>query len=196
MKIKILAVFILMLCGSTTTYAQRTKEKEFLTWFFTKHEQTKEPILYVPAYWPGGLKEIKESLGGDTIYNKVGVIGKDDKLNGLVLSKKERKFVDRKIQELRKQSLADRLLSNARLISQDTIDHYLSDRGYGWLNLYKKKIYGYYSLTTPIFLRKNTICIFTYGYNCGPLCGNGGTSVYRLEKGEWKEWIFLSYWIS
>ena len=196
MKIKIWAVSVLILCGLNTTYAQGIKEKEFLTWFFTKRIKAKESILYVPAYWHNGISEIKESLNGDTVYNKVGVIGKDDKLNGLVLSKKERKFVDRKIEELRKQSLPDRLLPNARRISQDTIDYYLADRGYGWYKLYEKKIHGYYSLTKPIFLRKNTICIFTYGYSCGYLCGNGGTSVYRLEKGEWKEWIFLSYWIS
>ena len=49
----------------------------------------------------------------------------------------------------------------------------------------------------PIFNEEKNIAIIEIGYNCGFLCGSGGTYIYKLN--EDKKWILyktVDNWIS
>ena len=47
-----------------------------------------------------------------------------------------------------------------------------------------------------IFIRNNTLCIFSYSYNCGILCAYGETAVYIKDNGVWSKWLVISEWES
>jgi len=49
----------------------------------------------------------------------------------------------------------------------------------------------------PIFNREKNIAVVRMGYNCGMLCGSGGTYIYKLDKNKkWKLYLTLDAWIS
>jgi hypothetical protein len=59
---------------------------------------------------------------------------------------------------------------------------------------YKSKCICYYSV--PFFNKDKTICVVQYSTSCGPLAGDGKTSLYEKINGKWT--IIKSYdkWVS
>ena len=52
-----------------------------------------------------------------------------------------------------------------------------------YFQLYKT---GYYEVSEPVFSKDGNLAIVYVSFQCGSNCGNGGASVYKFEKGQWK----------
>ena len=59
----------------------------------------------------------------------------------------------------------------------------------------EKHCIGYIDM--PIFNSEKNIAIVKIGYNCGMLCGAGGTYIYKLNKNKkWYLYLTLDSWVS
>lgn len=54
-----------------------------------------------------------------------------------------------------------------------------------------KSLTGGFSITKPIFLRNNTLCIFDYFYDCGNRCAESETTVFKKVNGKWEMWMIV-----
>ena len=87
-------------------------------------------------------------------------------------------------------------LRNKKIIKVDTtINNEDSSKEY-WKNLLQeKKCLGYLDL--PLFNKAKNMAVVTISYNCGMLCAEGGTYIYKLDnKNQWKLYLTLEHWIS
>lgn len=55
---------------------------------------------------------------------------------------------------------------------------------------------GYWSIAKPIFNETYDLALVVDGSLCGPLCGGGGTYIYKLQDGQWVEFKIISSWVS
>ena len=87
-------------------------------------------------------------------------------------------------------------LKNREIIKLDTTINNNKNREQFWNKTLEK--YGCISyVDMPIFNEEKNIAIIEIGYNCGFLCGSGGTYIYKLN--EDKKWILyktVDNWIS
>lgn len=60
-----------------------------------------------------------------------------------------------------------------------------------YFGLYKS---GYYEVSEPIFTKDGNMAIVYVSFQCGAMCGNGGATLYRFEKGAWKPVKNLFSW--
>lgn len=145
----------------------------------------KEKVVYVDAY-DRDMNDLRKDLKNNVIVPKV-----------LVLTKAEHLNINKAIADMQKTTWKEGLFNNSVMIRRDTLDViFRNPKHGGWDEFYKKYGRGYYQFSKPIFLRSHTFCIFYKGHSCGELCGSGGTSVYQLINGKWKNIAGLTYWIS
>ena len=112
-----------------------------------------------------------------------------------IFSQKDKKFISE--QYLRGNKFVwKNKLTNKKIIKVDTnINNENSSKEY-WKNLLEeKKCFGYLEL--PLFNKEKNMAIVTISYNCGILCAEGGTYIYKLDKKKrWKLYLTLEHWIS
>jgi len=188
----ILLFFVLFLSFHSTRSQALSQEKQFLTWFFTAGQnKNKKDFLYVSEQTKYTTDNLRETILKDTLKSTWGTTDR------LVLTKREKDYLKKSIDKMESDISLNDIFPNAKIITQDTLDMYFKKyKPLGWEMLYNKNIHGFYSLNTPIFLRKGTVCIFQYGYYCGSLCGNGEIAVYVKDKTGWKYFFNLSNWVS
>lgn len=189
-------VFIFLLSFNTAWSQIPANQKNFLMWFFNDKNRNQKACLYFANQYKSEINDLRAVLLTDTLADRLALAGREHEQNKLVLTKKEKEYISKEIDKIEKQVWPDHILPNYKIVQKDTIDFYLKDRARGWFRLRDKNIAGYYHMTRPIFLRKGTICIFQYSYNCGDLCGEGGVDVYKKDKTGWKRFINLDNWIS
>jgi hypothetical protein len=88
------------------------------------------------------------------------------------------------------------LFPEYHLLSGDTLQVMFEKKGGGWHAFYKKFGSGFHTFSEPIFLRKDTLCLFYHDYSCGYLCGTGHLVLYQKKDRKWE--ILKEYcdWIS
>ena len=169
------------------------RQKEFIASFLSDIRESKYPVYYLSNHEDRALLD---ALKPDTLLDMWGLAGRNKPQNKLILTQKEKKHIKAKLRRLRELNWEDHLLPSARLLPRDTVQYYLKDRARGWQRMYDRGISGYYTFSSPIFLRNETLCIFQYDFSCGNLCGDGTVMIYRKENGKWKPYINLANWVS
>ena len=182
---------VILIFVSIQSFGQGHHEQEFVKWYF----KGKEPLFYTNVPSQVIVKEIIKQLSFDTLYSKIGYIEKIQ--DSLILTKKERTHIITLLSVSKLNINYGNVLLGSTLIERNIIDTYLRDRVDGWQELFEKyKCRGFYSFSTPILLRNNSICIFYSDYSCPSTCGEGALTIYKKEKGGWKHWLRLTYWKS
>ena len=97
----------------------------------------------------------------------------------LILTSEEKRFIKSQLQ------MQDSLMWGAKIIP-----------GEKRLSLAKHGSETLYTMTRPIFLRNNLLCIFEYSYHCGRLCAYGKSAVYRRVDGKWQTYRIVYEWKS
>jgi hypothetical protein len=124
-------------------------------------------------------------------------IFKEIKKDSLILTGKEYAYVLSEIKKMQKLVWHDGLLPNSKTIPTDTVTNiFKTKRMAGWDYLYKKGIHAIFTITNPVFLRNDTVCLFYFDQTCGDLCGSGDFAIYKKLDGKWVYWIMLNGWIS
>lgn len=87
-------------------------------------------------------------------------------------------------------------LKGKKIVKLDTtIDDQKSSEKFWNKIIEEKHCIGYIDM--PIFNSEKNIAIVKIGYNCGILCGSGGTYIYKLDKNrKWHLYLTLDSWIS
>jgi hypothetical protein len=174
--------YCLSLYGQQSTTCPE-ESKEFIQDVLGKYFDI-EKMLVTDALDSFSVATIKEKLGDGRFRKEIIFEDKTSRVDTLVLSPDELAFIG---QELKNQQ-HDWLTScfpTTRLISKHSAD-----------SIYSTSIYRLHSISRPIFLRNNSLCLFYSDYACGPLCGGGSLSFYKKENGKWRHYWGLSLWHS
>jgi len=192
--LKLIKLSLLLLLFAYTARAQEnTESQKFLTDFF-KDKTAKELFIYTDKLWPSRYDELLHSINADTLRGNLFI--KKNNPDYIVLSKEEKAYILKCLQEQRADTWPNHLLPNSRLVLYDTIASIFKDRKREWTYFYSHYGAKFHSFSKPIFLRNNSLCFFYSDYSCGGLCGFGNFAIYRINNGKWEEIISLFSWIS
>lgn len=171
---KLLAIKIIFVLGllTNTAFAQLSKEQKFISELFLKEKIRK--ITYTNKVWPYNIDEISSSLKYDTIKRnkRSSIISKE----WVILSKGEKKFIEKEIKKYNEKSWAINKLPQYEYMHLDT--------------LFTKKYRYWTSFTKPIFIRNNTMCFFYYD-----IADWGTFRLYIYQDGKWEYFSSLWEWV-
>ena len=184
---KILLTIFLLLFFLFGKAQQDDKTRAFLN-YVRERVFKEDSLFYTEDLNDITLAEMRKHLLKDTIwiYKQLGE-GKLQRIDSIILSKYEKKYIEEQLAEQAGKIWNDNLLEKSKLTSRDT-----TYKKYGYSRLpndYKPKTI--YSFSRPIFLREDSICYFYYQEVQAGL-GYGQLGLYRSENGKWKfiQWFY------
>jgi hypothetical protein len=199
-KITSLALIFLITSAYTQKVESISEEETFLNWYFQNYllkSKNDPPILYTDAIHTGSLTAIKDDIIKDTLVDLKNSYANNEFKECLILTKSEKLYINDQLDKMTGKSWTENLMKNSQKLNNDSLEILIGKQGLGWLDKYYEKYKtGFYSFSKPIFLRNNTICIFSFDYSCGILCAYGETAIYFKHNGEWSKWLIISDWIS
>lgn len=176
-------ILVYCLFIGANSYSQSTKNSTIV---LQKFFADKFPITYSDTIHQYDLKYLKQVLADDILYNS-SLSGQKDNIRQLILTKNEKKYLLKKVDEQQGFVWPDNLFQNVRKDSSDKKN---------LTSNFKKFFQPIYNFSKPIFIRNDSICIFYYGYYCGGECGQGSVEIYHKIDGKWTNWISMIQWIS
>jgi len=125
-------------------------------------------------------------------------------INGIdtIFSKKDLKFLIEQTKYEIDFKLNKKLLKNKIVISGDTIKKFTQGRNKDGRSQFWDKYHkkygegGFCSVTLPLFSIDRKTVLVTTSMNCGRLCGEGGTYIYRKINGKWELVHTITNWVS
>lgn len=107
-----------------------------------------------------------------------------------LFSNKDVKFILEQRKNIMDFELDNYFLKDKIVIPRDTILKFSKNQkgaSQFWEKFWKKYgLKGFYSISKPLFSIDNKTVIITFGINCGSLCGEWNTVIYKNVKGKWK----------
>jgi len=181
-------IVLLLLFTKSLSAQEYEKDKKFIN-EVVSHKGKMVVCSHLNKYT---IENIRSHFISDTIQYHAGDAKK------LILTNVELKYIHRQLNKMNKPYLKSDLFDSTQIIPQLSIQKlfkkHVDDVWEAFYNQYSPK--GYYVFSKPIFLRKNSLCIFYSGNSCGDLCGYGSLYIYEKTKNGWKPWLELSTWMS
>lgn len=113
-----------------------------------------------------------------------------------LFSIKDKEFISKQYRNGIRFILEQKLLKHKKVIEYDTTMMAEKKSRIYW-NKMLEKYHCIGTIHTPLFNLKKDMAIVEIGYNCGALCGEGGTYIYRLNKnGKWELYLTIGTWVS
>ena len=141
------------------------------------------------------FKNCENVLDRQTMY----YIGYDSTLLKKVdtlFSIKDKEFISKQYRNGVRFILNQKLLRHKKVIEYDTTMIAEKKSRIYW-NKMLEKYHCVGKLNMPLFNLKKDMAIVEFGYNCGALCGEGGTYIYRLNRnGKWELYLTIEKWVS
>lgn len=187
--IAISCIWLLLGCASTRRESLSRGSKVFLDWYFKDHKE----VVYTSHLNEVLISQINLHLSKDTLKDVSFGLERS-----MVLTQTDKTQINRAIKENMLRVTEKEFLTRGLMINPDTIfvRERPEDHLKAWSKFYTDHGKGYYSFTSPIFLRDGSIAIFFVQFNCGILCSQGELAVYRKKSGSWEKWIVVNNWIS
>lgn len=182
---KYLFIFTLICVSNILSAQDAMQQREFIL----QVVNPQKPFICADALGTFNILRIKRRLNYDSLgYMRHG------KWNGIVLTKKERNYIDNELSKLERAIWHEQDIPHARILSRQFIDSILDNND--WSYFYKHyDSSGYYSFSRPIFIR-DSFCIFYWGHNYGNLGAGSTLAMYKKKNNQWSEWFELFSWIS
>ena len=120
-----------------------------------------------------------------------------------IVSREDIDFFNQQLKYINEFKLDPNRLPNKLLLSRNSLDSLNisldSNKRYEmfWDSFHRQ--YGdggFCNFNKPIFSKDNSLVIWTVGYQCGKLCGSGGTYIFKKEQNKWKLLMTINQWIS
>jgi hypothetical protein len=203
---KLLIIYLALQIITCHVCAQLDSASRQWVYQILKQEPESDTITHTDKLHNHGIELIKQSFQYDTIWGwEKGERSKE----WLILSKSEKTYVKRSANKMRQLKQDCPLFPGCRMIAEDSMWSYITKRNREFWQFYFRKVksgdttdldksldsrVGYcnvFQFSPPIFLRNKTLVIFYYLRMCGSECGLQDLSVYRLENGEYKRWLFV-----
>ncbi|HEY9005910.1 MAG TPA: hypothetical protein VIM75_07240 [Ohtaekwangia sp.] len=189
---KRIVLYILITISACACSNEKSPSELFLDDFFDEQVSFDDEVICI-NYFHGGdhlLQYIEGPFADDTVRIE------GYRRNSLVLTREEKSMIINTLRSLKPDSSHVDFYIDREIVSSDTIDALLQNPEKGWPYFRKKYREGYYTVSKPIFFRENTLCLFSYSYSCGMLCGGGNISIYKKTLFGWRSYISFYDWIS
>jgi hypothetical protein len=112
-----------------------------------------------------------------------------------LFSVKDKEFISKQYRNGVRFILNQKFLKHKKVIEYDTTMMAEKKSRIYW-NKMLEKYHCIGMINTPLFNLKKDMAILEIGYNCGTLCGEGGTYIYRLKNGKWELYLTIEKWVS
>jgi hypothetical protein len=203
---KRLIIYLALQIITCNVFSQLDSASKEWVYQILKQEPESDTITHTDQLHKYGIELIKRSFQNDTIW---GWENGERSKEWLILSKPEKKYVKRLANKMEQLKQDGPLFPGTRMIAQDSMWAYITKRNKEFWQFYLRKVksgdttnlnktldsrVGYcnvFQFSSPIFLRNKSLVIFYYLRMCGSECGVQDLSVYRLENGEYKRWLFV-----
>lgn len=191
-------LLVIVVFNTFSAFAQIANDEIEVIKYGLKIEERKYPIIYLnkkpaPSTNAQGLEKFSNGkfyARESDMYDPVGdkVLKKGRTLDSLILSQKEIEFI---VGSLVKPTIWKNNLFPNSIAVQNITE--AKQKMYD-LKMLKKDIEGIYffSFSKPIFIRNNTICLFSIATLCGGSCGGFETYFLRKINGKWSKWMIVS----
>jgi len=127
-------------------------------------------------------------IGYDTILLK--------KIDTL-FSQKDKDFISKQYKNSVHFILDEKLLKDKKVIEYDTTMLATREKSRKYYTKLLEKYHCISFVDMPLFNLKKDMAIVQVGYNCGLMCAEGGTYIYKLNKnGKWELYLTIESWIS
>lgn len=127
-------------------------------------------------------------IGQDTVLLK-----KVDTL----FSQKDKEFISKQYRNSINFILEQNLLKHKKVVEYDTTMLATREKSRNYWEQLIKKNHCIGLISLPLFNLKKDMAIVQVGYNCGVLCAEGGTYIYKLNRnGKWELYLTIEKWIS
>jgi len=152
-------------------------------------------IVYMNKVEESEIRHMQEAVTPDTLRDVWGVYGFNPN-DRLVLTQQERSYIQNEIKLQSDVTWTSQLFENGKVLTQATLDSLYRGSADSWT--YFKEHYGssLYRFSKPIFIRKNSLCLFYYSYICGNRCGAGKLRIFRKAGATWVPWLVAYQWES
>nr|WP_068891094.1 hypothetical protein [Pedobacter panaciterrae] len=174
--------YLIILIGlSLNVNAQVTNaERDFFDWFFITYQKENKKIYYKSGTDERFYKDYRKNLEEKKFANQFPWRPSISEVNEIILDKNDSTEISRGIENIQAYKLPKNLVKNSKLLTEDySVKH--------------PKL-SYYTVSKPIFFRDQTLCIFSYSYHCGLLCGSGVSCMFQKIDGKWRPIFSLGYW--
>ncbi len=127
-------------------------------------------------------------IGSDTILLK-----KVDTL----FSQKDKEFISKQYRNGINFILNQKFLKQKKVIEYDTTMLASREKSRKYWEKLIEKYHCVGLIDVPLFNLKRDMAIVQVGYNCGIMCAEGGTYIYKLNRnGKWELYLTIEKWIS
>lgn len=127
-------------------------------------------------------------IGQDTVLLK-----KVDTL----FSQKDKEFISKQYRNSINFILEQNLLKDKKVVEYDTTMLATKEKSRKYWEQLIERHHCIGLISLPLFNLKKDMAIVQVGYNCGVLCAEGGTYIYKLNRnGKWELYLTIEKWIS
>lgn len=114
-----------------------------------------------------------------------------------LFSKKDKEFIVKQYKNSIHFILDQKLLKHKNIIEYDTTMLATREKSRAYWDKLLEKYHCIETISLPLFNLKKDMAIVQISYNCGILCGEGGTYIFKLNRsGEWELYLKFEEWIS
>lgn len=194
-------LILLLLSSAFAGNAQPAKEYDRLTKKFTDSlfswmHKNHEPVLLAELIDTSAFYYIRGILSADTFSKRITYDGgKTVTTETFILTGGERKLIDSFYCSPENFRWTTGLI-DATILTSDTVRSIYSRRedtgNYLGVRYGDRRLF---TLSKPVFLRNNSICILYKASDCGMLCGGGTLVIYKKENDKWKNYMVLADWV-
>ena len=118
-------------------------------------------------------------------------------LNKPFLTREDITFVLNQQSKLKNFKWDNKLIQGYTIIPTETIEKIFENgTKEGWNTFNRQFGDSFCEFSVPLFSKDKNVAIISHNYNCGPLCGEGWTVIYKKQGSKWEEVKSIFRWIS
>ncbi|RYE57355.1 MAG: hypothetical protein EOP48_05965 [Sphingobacteriales bacterium] len=165
---------------------------------FIRTSRVASPIIYTDKMPDWLLSDRIKAVDKDTIrgWNRNNIQLASRGRDSLILTYDERSYLIQQIGQQKSRLWKEGVIEGASLIPSDSIEMTFKTARSDWNKFHQNYGKEYYSFSTPIFLRDDSLCFFYYEQYCGYDCGNAEFLVYRKVQDHWELAFTFWGWVS
>jgi hypothetical protein len=127
----------------------------------------------------------KRKYSSYNVYNLNG--------NKIVLTRREKGYINKELLKMRSEVWPVNLFANSVRVPSDSAWQYIRQLArQNFAGGRQSRYQQLWSFSRPIYLRNNTICLFSWTYICHSSCGEQEILFYKKNAaGRWERYVFL-----
>jgi hypothetical protein len=197
-------IAIAFIMASFYCFGQMEQESINFLETLIRTSQAEGQIIYTDKINSVEIYKVKLKLDKNTVTGTTN----DTRQNSIILTRKERIYLQDQLEALANPYWNENLFPNSKLIKEEDLLSYFkgayqaysenlsnpnnseSDKSNLIKNYQQPSVFEF---SNPIYLRDNSICLVYMMYLCGNPCGTKELCFYKKENNKWGKWIVVGY---